>query len=217
MKPQMPSKTLVQVPPQTIDVSEYAESLMKSLSETYDDIKRAHMEQHQKQRDEQQGDVKHELAVGDLVLLKTTVKKGQPGRFADRTYEQYFRIKKMVGVNTAVIEDAVEPETQVPTEEDVVNVDRLIKLDLPEVHLQPGPRKLEIQDDRDQELWHPGRVEKMAVDGRVKVRLDREPNVPEWVDLSRRKYRWLTDQVPPGGTRLGKKTRFADEPAEDIN
>jgi len=55
-----------------------------------------------------------------------------------------------------VIEDAVEPEAALPIEHDHINVDRLIKLDVPPTALEPGPRRLEVQDDADLDKWHPG-------------------------------------------------------------
>ena len=210
LKPKMPTNILSGLAPRSVTIDDYAKDLVESLSGVYNDIRRAQIERAQQDRDKAEGKKNDDYEVGGLVLLKRAVPAGQPARFADRTYDRYYRIKRKIDNNTVVIEDAVEPEAPLPIEYDHINIDRLIKLDVPQTVLEPGPRRLEVQDDADLDKWHSGRIQEMAIDGRVKIRFDSQPANPEWLDLSERKYRWLVDHSALASRkRLGVKTRVS--------
>ena len=69
--------------------------------------------------------------------------------------------------------------------------DRLVKVDLPELTLDPSsPRQLEIYME-ETDSWRAWSVERVAIDGRVLLRDVLLPAECEWLDLSTVKYRWL--------------------------
>ena len=71
---------------------------------------------------------------------------------------------------------------------------QIVKCDMPELDFeldQGCPRRLEVQDREDHNLWHKGTLEKFGVDGRCFIRYDGEPE-RRYVDLTKEIYRWIT-------------------------
>ena len=72
-----------------------------------------------------------------------------------------------------------------------VHAERLVKLDMPELDLDPRQSRLLELHDAVSDEWIKWHVERYSIDGRVKIRNVRAPEDVEWVDLSRRRYRWV--------------------------
>ena len=73
-----------------------------------------------------------------------------------------------------------------------LSADRLVKLDLPEVQLDPSqPRKLELREGTSNE-WSQFEIDKFGVDGRVRLTVPGGgTQQSRWIDLSKSEYRWL--------------------------
>ena len=72
-----------------------------------------------------------------------------------------------------------------------LNADRLVRLDMPEVPLDPGqPRTFEVLN-ADNDTWYRWQIERFAVDGRCRCRAVADPARVEWLDLSKFHYRWV--------------------------
>ena len=65
--------------------------------------------------------------------------------------------------------------------------------DMPELEMRPGaPKRIEVcQADGD--TFSPATLDKVGLDGRVRIRYDSAPTRPVWVDLKDKRYRWLAD------------------------
>ena len=70
------------------------------------------------------------------------------------------------------------------------HAERLVKVELPELGLVEGPRRLEFT--KNGEDWEKARLVKVALDGRVLLEKELDPGRPEWTDLSRLRYRWVS-------------------------
>ena len=135
-----------------------------------------------------------ELFVGDSVLVRRepTIKREGPLRFHPRTYPGVFRISARLGRHTFRVVDVAEPSKEPPFGQPL-SADRLVKLDLPEIGLDPNqPRALEIRFDEGGE-WTQWELERFAADGRVKVRkrTDEGGGEDRWLDLTQVRYRWI--------------------------
>ena len=143
--------------------------------------------------------------VGDMVAVKRggdDVPRGS-SRFKWTTDGKIYKICGVLGENTYKLESLTGMDE--PVSEFVQNrfsADRLVKLDMPELEsTQEGsPRILEIYDEEVGD-WVRGRVEKLAVDGRTMIRFDSSSKLAQWIDLTRCRYRWLTEV--PGVTDQG--------------
>ncbi len=67
--------------------------------------------------------------------------------------------------------------------------ERMVRIELPGYEPSKDNRRVEFVFDGD--TWKGATVVAVASDGRVKVEHDDCPNRPEWVDLTRRRYRWV--------------------------
>ena len=135
------------------------------------------------------------LKVGDLVLIKRepTATRTGPLRFQPRTYPKVYRVVRG-GPAAFRLQDLHEPDKGPPVR-NPVNAERLVRLDMPELTLKPGqPRVLETLEPEGDPVdgWVRWFVEKFAADGMVLLRQVDQPRNKEWVDLSRKRYRWVT-------------------------
>ena len=72
-----------------------------------------------------------------------------------------------------------------------VSAERLVKMDLPALGLDPGqPRRLELHHAESDE-WIRYDIDRFAVDGRVLLRRLDPPGRGVWTDLSEQRYRWV--------------------------
>ena len=124
------------------------------------------------------------------IRREASARREGPLRFQQRTYPDLYRVKAKVGAHTVTVESVSDPTASVPVLQPV-NSDRLVRVDLPELALDPAsPRRLEIYE-RSLDAWRPWAVERFSVDGRVRLRDTRDASWVSWFDLSTVKYRWL--------------------------
>ena len=83
-------------------------------------------------------------------------------------------------------------KTQVPTFTQPLHAERLIRLDMPELELDPGqPRRLELRTSP-VEPWTEYVIDRFGADGRVRLSLPGgAAQTRKWVDLTKCEYRWL--------------------------
>ena len=130
------------------------------------------------------GHLSSELEVGDPVLARreaTADRKG-PTRFQSRVYDGIFVIKRKVSPTTFVVEDLVDKE-YVPKFSQPLHAERLVRLDMPELGLEPGqPRRLEMRESL-VDPWNVYTLESFGADGRVRLLLqDGAAQTRKWVD-----------------------------------
>ena len=131
-----------------------------------------------------------------------------PLKFTRSTYPTIYRIVQVVrGQGFAYrIVDHEDPARRLEIEQPV-GAGRLVKLDMAELEARPGgPKRIEIcQADGD--TYAAATLDRVALDGRVRIRYDSAPTRPLWIDLKDKRYRWLADVGAP----------MADpDPAEDV-
>ena len=140
------------------------------------------------------GRLSQELQVGDPVLVKRErdyEHASAPTRFASKVYPGTYVVKTKIGPNSFHVEDLVDKDF-VPPFRNPVNADRLIKLDMPELELDPSqPRKVSVKESATGE-FNTYLIDRFGVDGRVRVQLeDGAAHTRRWLDLSKCEYRWL--------------------------
>ena len=138
------------------------------------------------------GYLSSELQVGDVVAIRreASVRREGPLRFQQRTYPELYRVSKKIGTHTVTVEPVTDRTAAVPVLQPI-NADRLVKVDLPELTLDPSsPRRLETYME-ETDSWRAWNVERFSIDGRVLLRDVLLPAKCEWLDLSTVKYRWL--------------------------
>ena len=194
IRPKLPAALDMASSVQAISVDEYSISLVKCFQEMYADIQRAQEREVEKRENTLKGHISAELQVGDVVLVKRTPdsKSEVPRRFQSKTYPLLCRAKKKINVSTAVLEDLADPRAVLPFNERQ-HAERLVRVELPALALASGqPRMLETAN-ADADTWTRWRIERFAVDGRVKLACQEEGQEGrvEWRDLSTTRYRWV--------------------------
>ena len=96
----------------------------------------------------------------------------------------------MVGVKG--VEDLVDEDRPIPFTQPL-HADRLVKLDMPELTLEPGqPRRLQLREGV-ADVWTEYYIDRFGADGRVRLNLpDGAAQSRRWVDLTTCEYRWLS-------------------------
>ena len=139
------------------------------------------------------GHLSHELEVGDPVLVwrEHTAERKGPTRFQSRVYDGIFVIKTKVSASAYIVEDLVDKE-YVPKFHQPLHAERLVRLDMPELGLDPRqPRRLEMREST-VDPWNTYILERFGADGRVRLLLEGGGAQPRrWVDLTKCEYRWL--------------------------
>ena len=100
-------------------------------------------------------------------------------------------IKRKVSPTTFVVEDLVDKEF-FPKFHQPLHAERLVKLDMPALGLEPGqPRRLELRESA-LDPWNTYNIERFGADGRVRLQLEGgAAQTRKWVDLTKCEYRWL--------------------------
>jgi len=119
------------------------EQLLRYLKSCYDDIQRRQREV----REEEElagrfpGALSAELQIGDLVMLKltATAPRTGPNRFEPRCRERLSRVWQKVSAGTFRLEDALDPQIKNDYPQ---SADNLIKIELPELDLDPNQRRV---------------------------------------------------------------------------
>ena len=193
-RPRLPSSLLGGLPVEDEDVETYATKLQKHFSEMYKELELKFKEHEEDTAGRGDGRLSAQLKLGDAVLLKREPSTRREGalRFQERVYPEIFRIVR--GSHpTFWLKVVGNPGQKVPVREPV-SADNLVKLDMPEIEIDPNqPRRLELKDDNGDptEGWTAYSLERFAVDGNVCLRQVADPAKVEWVDLSTQRYRWL--------------------------
>ena len=213
MKPR-PPMTMHAALPQVSDVSvdEYVKTLVKQMSETYTDILKAARDQAEKDEELQKGSPSRQLKVGDYVMIRDHEPKGR-SRFEQKTSGTIYRISQALGQETFRLETLTEPGVPITEFINKINGDRLICVEVPSedfAYTSNKNRQIEIWDD---ELgdWRRGEILKFSVDGAIFMRYDHQRQNPQWLTLSKLRYRWYTptaaERRPTSGGSRKKITR----------
>ena len=90
-----------------------------------------------------------------------------------------------------MVEDLVDKE-YVPKFHQPLHAERLVRLDMPELGLEPGqPRRLEMRESVT-DPWNIYVLERFGADGRVRLLLEGgAAQTRKWMDLTKCEYRWL--------------------------
>ena len=193
-RPRMPSTLIAQLPVEEISVDDYVARLGKHFQDMYADLRHKYEALEEDRAGRGAGRQSAQLSVGDLVLLKRnpSTRREGPLRFQGRVYEDIYRIVQ--GSHpTFRLRPVGDPNKPIPVRQPV-SADNLVKLDMPELELDPdAPRVLEIQEDRTdpESAWVRYKLEGFSVDGSVKLRNQSTPAEVQWVDLSKKRYRWM--------------------------
>jgi len=146
IKPRLPTAMLTEHPREHVPVTQYVQDLVRYMQETYRSVQRLQVAAQQKAEGTHSGRASAELEIGDSVLVKRepSAARGGPLRFQPRTYPGVYKVDQKIGHNTFKLVDFANP-AQNPSFGKPAHADRLIKLDLPEVSLDPQqPRQVEL-------------------------------------------------------------------------
>ena len=192
LKPKLPRALDPALFVEHVTVSEYIAKIQEYFKTTFADVDRAQTAAGEAAAEDAPGHLSKEFVVGDLVIVRRepTVNREGPLRFQPRTYPDVYRVSKKLGKNTFTVRSLTDP-----TEETVfmqpLHADRLVKIDMPELDLDPNQlRRLEVHQPNT-DLWKEFVVERFASDGRVLLRVSSNPSETIWVDLSTKRYRWV--------------------------
>ena len=138
------------------------------------------------------------INVGDHVLVKRDsvnfAQKGEPRKFASKTYDFPYRVKTAV-CETAFILEHITDVGRRPPCRNPQNESNLIRVDLPEMDMHSSKgKRIEIYSN-DLAVWIPWKIRKVAIDGRVQLESLRDPSVVRWSDLTQSRYRWVSEYV----------------------
>ena len=79
-----------------------------------------------------------------LVKREPTVTRAGPLRFQARVYPDLHRINRVISASTVNVEPIVDPGGRTPFDQPL-NANRLVRLDMPEIPLDPGqPRVVSV-------------------------------------------------------------------------
>ena len=127
------------------------------------------------------------------MTVRTSGKSKPEGRrrFEERVPDEVVRVKEKMGENTYQLEPLVKgARSFLDSNVNKYAGERLVKVELPGLGIEPSNRELEYTVDGDS--WTKARVIDVAIDGRVKLELEQSPGKSCWVDLSKLRYRWLS-------------------------
>ena len=199
VKPKLPQTLLASLPVESVSVDDYVKSLLQYLVYTHHEVHKKAKELAEATEGAQRG-VGHAYAVGDIVLRRRAPDDQPRGktRFDSRTDGHLYRIHAVRGKNTYELEridgKLVLGNNNQPSR---ISSDMLVYLDMPEFDFDVGedqPKRLELQDKKDHNLWHKATFEKFLCDGRAMLRYDKRPNAPMPTDLTKERYRWLYNE-----------------------
>ena len=194
LKFKTPASMLGAVPVEERSVNAYVESLRQYLEEAHAELRRKFESSKEEAEDRKDAKRSGEIKKGDLVLVKKEIERKDPGpsRFKMSTYKEVFRVVAG-GPHAFHVRYVYDPKKALPFSLPL-NAERLIRLDMPELELDPAqPRLLQmLEPDADPETgWTSWRVERHSPDGLVQLQRLDQPEVREWFDLSEQRYRWL--------------------------
>ena len=194
LKPRFPRAITGAIPVEEKTVDAYVKDLIESLREVHTTVNRTTLEAIERDASTMSGRISAELMVGDTVLVRrpATVERKGPTRFQERAYPEIYVIKSKVSPTTFVVRDLVDEDRPIPFTQPL-HADRLVKLDMPELTLEPGqPRHLQLREGV-ADVWTEYYIDRFGADGRVRLNLpDGAAQSRRWVDLTKCEYRWLS-------------------------
>ena len=194
LKPRFPRAITGAIPVEEKTVDAYVKDLIESLREVHTSVNRTTLEAIERDASTMSGRISAELMVGDTVLVRrpATVERKGPTRFQERSYPEIYVIKSKVSPTTFVVRDLVDEDRPIPFTQPL-HADRLVKLDMPELTLEPGqPRRLQLREGVG-DAWTEYYIDRFGADGRVRLNLpDGAAQSRRWVDLTKCEYRWLS-------------------------
>ena len=198
IQPKMPATLAYRLPVYEVGVDEYVKDLLEYLTWTHDQVHERAKELRTELTMKATGGHGGEVTAGDIVLRRKNDKEKPTGtrRFETLAWSELFRVRRKVGENTYELDylDGSPLVNQFGKDYILVPAKQIVKCDMPELDFeldQGCPRRLEVQDREDHNLWHKGTLEKFGVDGRCFIRYDGEPE-RRYVDLTKEIYRWIT-------------------------
>ena len=137
------------------------------------------------------GRVSAQLVQGDLVAVRTQRRSESKSskaqsRFDPKVEQGLFTITTVLGPGTF----RITPLEGGPERKATYDSSQIVKIQVP--NLDNGDMKrriIEVHDDS-MGIWERAEVQKVSVDGRVLVCFEARPAEAEWMDLSRKRYRW---------------------------
>jgi hypothetical protein len=201
LQPRLPRVVTTDVALMRSGVSNYVDDLLGYLRETYQSVVRHQRDLREQEETESKsaGSLTAELHVGDLVMVKLppTVSRKGPNRFQPRVRDQIWRIKKKLSPHTFELADATDPNVLA---EYRYSAENLIKIELPDVPLGAGQRRVLEVYDNTSARWRRFRIERFGIDARVYLTplrsladggQDEDAGVGRLVDLTQEVYRWI--------------------------
>ena len=192
LKPQLPATLSQGLPVEHMGVSDYVVALLEDLMRGYREILELGREENVTHEGEDSGRLEG-LNPGDTVMVRKAgkAKPHGAGRFETRVPDEVVMVDKVLGANTYSLKPLIDGERSFL--DGTINRfhgERLVKVDLPEIGLVEGPRRIEFTTNGDD--WEKARLVKVALDGRVLLEKETDPGRPVWTDLSRLRYRWIS-------------------------
>ena len=150
------------------------------------------------------------LQEGDYAL-RIFIKNDRPTggrRFLDRYDGHIHRVRQVVGSKTYTLETLKGEVLRDNSNQDMmISGEELVRVDMPALELgleEFQPTRLEVQCDRDHNVWYRGTLEGVSPEGKVFLRYDAEPEIRRHVDLTTLSYRWLYGEtLAPGAAVEG--------------
>ena len=198
MKPTMPATLKAQLPVGGIGVDDYVRGLVECLQETYTSVQEAQKEIQERREKQAPGRMSAQLRIGDIVLLRNRDHEMPRGehRWNQKTDGVLYRISEAMGQNTfrlAGVRTGGPPVSSGGGANPInkFGAERLVRVELPETETRLRyPHRIEVWD-ADVGDWQVATVEQVAVDGAMLLRYDHDLSNPEWVDLSKERFRWV--------------------------
>ena len=194
IRPVMPATLKGRIPIRDVPVSEYVKNLLDYFVKTHEDVFQRAREVAQEHEGKDKGKPQT-LDVGDVVFLKKPPKGARDAaagvnRAESRCYQELCRVSEKLGNNTYRL------ELVIPGSSDLLgrrvnkfDADRLIKLCLTPFETDAVQKRLEYTKDGD--TWISGLIKDVSITGLVQIERADNPGHPEWINLSRCRFRWL--------------------------
>ena len=176
LRPRMPRMLTQGLPARHLSVDDYVKNLLAYLRVTYDAVERIQAESIEGREMSVEGSAERELQVGDSVKVRLPPdqKREGPLKFMPRCRPGLFVITKRFGPNAFQIANC---RNLTRPEQHVYSADNLVKMEPPELDLEPGQnRVLEIYDNKRGE-WTRHRIDRFASDGAILL----SPMIPRMV------------------------------------
>ena len=168
LRPRVAAVMTAGLPVTMQSVDTYVKDLAEHLKSVHQSVQRVKLAAIEREGKRLEGRLSAELQVGDPVLVRRepTVERAGPTRFQQRVCDGIFVIKNKVSPTTFEVEDLADKAMTIPFTQPL-HAERLVKLDMPELDLNPAqPRKIEMRE-RETQPWNEYTIDRFSPDGRV--------------------------------------------------